>query len=243
MKRAEEVIHQSLEQFGRKLVVSTSFQKGGMVILDMAVKLDPSVRIITLDTGRLPEGTHKMIEVVRDRYGVQIEVLYPDAVELAGMVERHGPNLFYRDVAFRRLCCEVRKVRPWNRRLFGVEAVMTGLRRDQSESRENVEQVDSSDVPVKINPLAYWSERDVEGYTELHRLPVHPLYEVGYRSIGCAPCTRATADGADVRSGRWWWENDSDKECGIHVSPEGLVRRKLDVLLSEILNPKGQTDE
>jgi phosphoadenosine phosphosulfate reductase len=236
MTTAQEIIHRSIERFGQGLVLSTSLQKGGMVVLDTAVKVNPSLRIITLDTGRLPEETFTMIEKLRDRYGVKVELVYPDGDEVGRMVMLHGPNLFYHDVASRRLCCQIRKVRPWNLKLAGVDAVMTGLRRDQGESRQDVEQLDESAGLVKINPLAHWSDQDVEAYTALHNLPVHPLYSLGYTSIGCAPCTRATAEGG--RSGRWWWENEADKECGIHFSAEGQARRNLDVMLDEIVIPK-----
>jgi phosphoadenosine phosphosulfate reductase len=235
VRSAEETIHWAVRQFGKRLALSTSLQKGGIIVLDIAIKLDPSLRVLTLDTGRLPEETHSMIEEVHRRYGVRVEMISPDAAELERMTELHGPNLFYRDLPSRMLCCQVRKVRPLARRLLGVEALLTGLRRDHSESRETVEQVDDSLTPVRINPLAYWSAEEVDAYTALHELPVHPLYARGYTSIGCAPCTRAISAGEDVRAGRWWWEGEAAKECGIHFTPDGRAMRTVDVMLDEIV--------
>jgi len=235
LKTATEIIQSAIERFGPTLVLSTSFQKGGMIVLDIAIRLDPSLRVITLDTGRLPEATFSMIESVRHRYGINVELIYPDADETRRMVQLHGPNLFLKNVPSRLLCCNVRKVRPLQRSLLGVGAVMTGLRRDQSDSRETIEQVDESATPVKINPLAFWSSAEVDRYTSFHDLPVHPLFARGYTSIGCESCTRPTLPGEEERAGRWWWENEAVKECGLHITPDGRVKRAVDVMLSEIV--------
>jgi phosphoadenosine phosphosulfate reductase len=239
MKTAEETIQWAVDRFGPNLALSTSMQKSGLIVLDLALKLQPSLRVFTLDTGRLPEETYTMIENVRNRYKVNVEVIYPDPDETERMVGLHGPNLFLNDRASRMLCCQVRKVRPMARKLAlksnGIHALLTGLRRDQSETREAVEQVDESGTPVKINPLAYWSDEEVDRYTAVHDLPVHPLYAKGYTSIGCQPCTRPTSIGEDARAGRWWWENEGGgKECGIHFTPDARAQRKVDVMLSEI---------
>ncbi len=235
MKSAEELVEWAVAKFGDGLALSTSFQKGGMIVLDIAFRLQPSLRILTLDTGRLPEETYAMIESVRARYGVNVELIQPDPEETERMLSLHGPNLFYRDRASRLLCCQIRKVRPLARRIAGVQAVLTGLRRRQSESRESIEQVEETETQVKINPLAFWSDEEVDRYTLLHQLPVHPLYGRGYTSIGCEPCTRATLPGEEVRAGRWWWELEGGKECGIHFTPDGRVQRTVDVMLSEIV--------
>lgn len=231
---AEEIIQSGLNRFGPQIALSTSMQKGGIIVLDIASRLNRHLRVFTLDTGRLPEDTYTMIESIRKRYSIHVEMIYPDAVETGRMVKIHGPNLFLNDAPSRMLCCQVRKVRPMARMLArGVEAVLTGLRRDQSESRETVEQIDESGPVVKINPLAYWSSEEIDRYTELHELPVHPLYAKGYTSIGCEPCTRATSTGEDARAGRWWWE-DGGKECGIHFTPDGRTQRTVDVMVNEI---------
>jgi phosphoadenylyl-sulfate reductase (thioredoxin) len=151
------------------------------------------------------------------------------------MVKAHGPDLFRDSYPHRILCCQVRKVRPLAKRMAGVPAFFTGLRRGQSESRAEVQAIDRSSKPVKISPLADWSQADVREYTAANNLPVHPLYAAGYTSIGCDPCTRAVTAGEDERAGRWWWETDEAKECGLHFTPEGKVERRVDVLLREIL--------
>jgi phosphoadenosine phosphosulfate reductase len=151
------------------------------------------------------------------------------------MVESQGIDLFHDSYPQRLLCCNVRKVRPLAKRSVGAGAFFVGLRRGQSESRSDIELIDRSSTPVKISPLADWSAEDVLRYTAENNLPEHPLYAAGYTSIGCDPCTRAVAPGEDERAGRWWWETDEAKECGLHFSPEGKVERTVDVLLREIL--------
>ncbi|MBZ5591107.1 MAG: phosphoadenylyl-sulfate reductase [Acidobacteriia bacterium] len=235
---AEELLKWALAEFGNSLAIATAFQAEGMVIVDLAARNSPHVRVLTLDTGRLPEETFRMIETVRERYGVVVETVAPDTAEVEAMVALHGPNLFYREVTLRNLCCQIRKVRPLERRLRGLRAWVTGLRRDQNESRADVRKVEDVEGKLKLNPLADWTSGQVSDYIRQHDVPVHPLYAEGYRSIGCAPCTRAVQAGEDARAGRWWWEQDAAKECGIHFSPEGKAERKLDVLLSEILEAK-----
>lgn len=236
---APALIEWALGEFGSSLAIATAFQSEGMVIVDIAARISPAVRVFTLDTGRLPEETYKMIETVRERYGITVETVAPDTREVEAMVGLHGPNLFYREVPLRNLCCEVRKVRPLERKLRELKAWMAGLRRGQNESRADVRKIEVIEGRLKVSPLADWSAADVSGYIREHDVPVHPLYAAGYRSIGCAPCTRAVTAGEDERAGRWWWELDAgNKECGIHFTPEGKAERKLDVLLSEILEAR-----
>ena len=235
---APALIEWALGEFGSSLAIATAFQAEGMVILDIAARISPAVRVFTLDTGRLPEETYRMIETVRERYGVTVETVAPDTGEVEAMVGLHGPNLFYREVPLRNLCCEVRKVRPIERKLRELKAWMAGLRRGQNESRAGVRKIEEIEGKLKLSPLADWTAADVSDYIRKHDVPVHPLYAAGYRSIGCAPCTRAVAAGEDERAGRWWWELDGSKECGIHFSPEGKAERKLDVLLSEVLEAR-----
>ncbi|MDQ6706142.1 MAG: phosphoadenylyl-sulfate reductase, partial [Acidobacteriota bacterium] len=204
-------------------------------IVDMAARIKPDVRVITLDTGRLPEETYAMIDVVRQRYGIAVETVSPDAAELESMLAQHGPNLFRNDVAFRMLCCEIRKIRPLERKLRTFKAYMVGLRRGQSDTRAGIQTIDESGPAVKISPLADWTAEQVSEYTRVNQVPVHPLYAKGYASIGCEPCTRSVEAGEDERAGRWWWERDASKECGIHFSPSGRAERQVDVLLREVL--------
>jgi phosphoadenosine phosphosulfate reductase len=222
---AEGVLRWALSTFAGTFAIATSFQKEGMVIIDMAARIDPRVRVFTLDTGRLPDETHFMMDAVTQRYGIAIEMVRPDAAEVDCMVAERGFNLFYDSPENRRLCCEIRKVRPLERMLAGLQAWAVGLRRAQSPDRAGIQKVDEIDGRVKISPLADWSLEQVDRYLAENRVPVHPLYARGYASIGCDPCTRAVRPEEDDRAGRWWWEQDQKKECGIHVTVDGLVRR------------------
>ena len=239
---AQEVIGWALEKYGKELAICTSFQKSGSVIIDMASKFNLPFRVFTLDTGRLPEETYQILETVRQRYGLRVETVAPDTTELEQMSIEHGPELFRRSVANRLLCCQIRKVRPLGRKLRGFRAYMVGLRRGQTADRATLPQVDDAASPVKISPLLDWSRQEVDDYIRLHDVPIHPLYEKGYTSIGCAPCTRAVLPGEDERAGRWWWEEDGDKECGIHFRPDGTIERTVDVLLRDIL-PAGSEED
>jgi len=196
-----------------------------MVIIDMAARIDPRVRVFTLDTGRLPDETHFMMDAVTQRYGIAIEMVRPDAGEVDRMVAQRGLNLFYDSPENRHLCCEIRKVRPLARQLAELEAWAVGLRREQSVERAGIQKVEEVDGRVKISPLADWNLEQVNQYLAENSVPIHPLYARGYASIGCDPCTRALRPDEGERAGRWWWEQDEKKECGIHVTAEGLVRR------------------
>jgi phosphoadenosine phosphosulfate reductase len=214
----EAVLRWTYATFERVAIVA-SFQAESSVIIDIAAGLSSDPHVVTLDTGRLPQETHDMIDQVRDRYRIEIQVVAPDPAEIREMVAAHGVNLFYNSVNKRRLCCEIRKSRPLTRALQGYDAWITGVRREQTPTRAHTEVV-ALDTErrgmVKIAPLATWSKAQVWNYIREHRLPYHALYDRGYTSIGCAPCTRATAPGEDERAGRWWWEQDGVKECGLH---------------------------
>lgn len=236
---AEEVLGWGLETFGDRIAIATSFQAEGMVIVDMASRLARGVRVFTIDTGRLPQETYDLMQEVRQRYGIAVEVVFPDSAEVERMVTRHGPNLFYESVARRTLCCELRKVRPLERKLATLGAWVTGVRRGQSETRAEVAKVEidlAHGGIYKLNPLADWTAAQVAAYTREHDVPQHALHARGYTSIGCQPCTRATEPGEDARAGRWWWEQDAPKECGIHFAADGKARREVDVLLEEIIS-------
>lgn len=237
---AQDVLAWGIETFGDRLAICTSFQAEGMVILDMAARLNPAVRVFTLDTGRLPQQTYDLMAEVRRRYGVHVEVGVPDSRELEAMVSRYGPNLFYDSVPQRMLCCEIRKVRPLDRKLKTLSAWVTGIRRGQSETRAEVQKVEIDKEHggiTKLNPLADWTAEQVEAYTREHDVPRHALYAQGYTSIGCAPCTRAVQPGEDSRAGRWFWESEeARKECGIHFSAQGKAQRDVDILLEEIIS-------
>jgi phosphoadenosine phosphosulfate reductase len=216
---AELVVACALEQWGSRIAVCTSFQAEGMVILDMAWRIYPKVRVFTVDTGRLPQETYDMMEYVRDRYKIEVEVFFPAPRQVEEMVRRHGPNSFYKSVEARMWCCHVRKVEPMRRALDGLGAWITGLRRDQSASRAMINKIEPDAEHgglMKLNPLCDWTSIQVWDYINTYDVPTHRLYQQGYTSIGCAPCTRPTHQGDDARAGRWWWEQKTAKECGIH---------------------------
>ncbi|MFN7962997.1 MAG: phosphoadenylyl-sulfate reductase [Thermoanaerobaculia bacterium] len=229
------ILEWCLERWGDRVGLCTSFQAEGMALLDMAWRIKPDVRVFTVDTGRLPQETYEIIETVRERYGISIEVYFPNAEDIELMTARFGPNLFYKSVAARLYCCNARKVEPIRRALEGFDAWITGLRRDQWASRANIRKIEIDHDHgglAKISPLADWTQEDVWEYNEKYDVPAHPLYNKGFTSIGCAPCTRATAPGEDPRAGRWWWEKNAPKECGIHCPIEtGGMEHELEALL------------
>ena len=219
---AEDAIRWALERFGQMVAISTSFQAEGMVVLDMACRIDPKVRVFTIDTGRLPQETYDLIDRVREHYGIDVEVFYPDQDELARMVGKHGINPFYRSVSLRLLCCQLRKVNPLGRALKDLDAWIAGLRRTQDETRSGIAKIEvdrAHGTIIKVNPLADWSNEQVWEYIRANQIPYNELYDKGYTSIGCAPCTRPTQPGEDIRAGRWWWEKGMPKECGMHMGP------------------------
>jgi phosphoadenosine phosphosulfate reductase len=234
----EEVIAWAMERFGDRLAVCSSLQAESLVLLDMAWRLDPHVRVFTVDTGRMPQETHDLIDRVRERYGIEFEVVFPDAAAVERMTTRHGANLFYQSVAKRLLCCEVRKVEPLKRKLAELDAWITGLRREHWPTRSNIRKIDvdhDHDGIVKLNPLADWIHDDVWAYIRQNDVPYHALYDQGYTSISCACCTRPTKAGEDPRAGRWWWEQGAPKECGMHCSLEtGGFEHELDALLDDV---------
>lgn len=233
----ETVIEWTLERWGARAGLCTSFQAEGMALLDMAWQIDPGVRVFTVDTGRLHQESYDFIQQVRDHYGIDIQVYFPDTLQVESMVQRHGPNLFYKSVPSRLSCCNVRKVEPIRRALDGLDAWITGLRRDQWASRANIRKIEIDHDHgglAKISPLADWTLDEVWEYIEMYDVPTHPLYAQGYTSIGCAPCTRTTKPDEDPRAGRWWWETNAPKECGIHCPIEtGGFEHELEALVGE----------
>jgi phosphoadenosine phosphosulfate reductase len=217
---AVEILGWSLEHFGESVALASSLGAEDMVITDMLLKIDPKSRIFTLDTGRLPEETYRVIDRVREKYGVNLEVYFPENDRVEEMVRSHGINLFYDSVEYRKLCCFVRKMEPLKRALSGLDSWICGLRRDQSITRADlaVFELDESNGGIlKVNPLIDWSEEDVWKYIRKNDVPYNELHDKNYPSIGCEPCTRAIKTGEDIRAGRWWWESPEQKECGLHM--------------------------
>ncbi|MBI3934170.1 MAG: phosphoadenylyl-sulfate reductase [Acidobacteria bacterium] len=218
---AAEVLRWALQKFHPRIALSNSLQTEDMVVLDIACRMEPKVRVFTLDTGRLHQETYDMMDRVRDHYGVKLEVLFPDAAEVRAMVESKGLNLFYESIENRHECCGVRKVHPLQNYLKGMDAWVTGLRRDQWASRTNIQKIEIDDANggiIKFNPIADWTQEQLDEYVKAHNVPRHALYAKGFTSIGCLPCTRATKPGENPRAGRWWWEQEGQKECGLHVA-------------------------
>lgn len=179
------------------------------------------IDMFTLDTGRhFPETLDTLFET-EGRYGLKVRVMSPDAAEVEALVAEDGIYGFRYSVDSRKACCDIRKVRPLNRALAGADGWVTGLRREQSQGRAEVPfaAYDSIQKIIKINPIADWTLAQLEAYIAEHKIPVNPLHAQGFPSIGCQPCTRAIKPGEDIRAGRWWWENENAKECGLHASP------------------------
>jgi phosphoadenosine phosphosulfate reductase len=217
---AQDVVQLAHERFGKNVALSSSFGAEDMVLIDMLMRVDPTARIVTLDTGRLPQETYNVIDATRERYGAKIDVYFPTAEDVQAMVAEHGVNLFYHSVELRKLCCGIRKMEPLKRALSGLDAWITGLRREQSITRTAVHKMewDAGNELIKINPLADWTYDDVWKYIRENNVPYNALHDRGYPSIGCGPCTRAVQPGEHERAGRWWWEHPETKECGLHVA-------------------------
>jgi phosphoadenosine phosphosulfate reductase len=209
----------ALAQFGGGLAIASSFSIEDCVVIDIAHRIDPKVRVFALDTGRLPDETYMTAERVRAKYDLKIEWQFPDRDAVERLEREKGLYSFRDSLDNRHECCGIRKVVPLGRALDGLDAWVTGLRREQSVTRTATPELEL-DVEhggiAKLNPIIAWTTEQVRAYATEHRVPIHPLHDRGYPSIGCAPCTRAVAPGEHPRSGRWWWENPENKECGLH---------------------------
>ena len=198
--------------------LASSFGLEDMVLIDMIARHDIPVSVFTLDTGRLPEETYALMQKTRDRYALHISVYFPREDAVSAYLEANGPNAFYESIELRQSCCAIRKIEPLSRALRGKGAWITGIRRQQSPSRSDLQasEYDKDNGLHKFNPLIEWREAEVRQYISMHGVPYNELHDRGFPSIGCAPCTRAIAVGEDIRAGRWWWENAATKECGLH---------------------------
>ncbi|MDX8406414.1 MAG: phosphoadenylyl-sulfate reductase [Mariprofundus sp.] len=222
IEASKDLLQQAESEFASHIVFACSFGAEDVVLLDLISRYAPSIAIATLDTGRLPQETYDVMDACRSRYDLPIDVYFPDTTEVETMVRESGLNLFRQSVAQRKRCCEIRKIHPLRRALAGKRAWVTGVRREQANSRQQMAAVedDAGFGIKKFNPLIEWTESDVWAYIRDHDLPYNALHDQHYPSIGCAPCTRAIAVGEDPRAGRWWWEQeDGVAECGLHASP------------------------
>ena len=228
-KSPEETIRWAAEFFGPdKLIFSSSMSAEDQILIDAIHRSGVPIMVFTLDTGRLPAETLDLIEATNKKYGIEIDVVTPDKWNVEDMVKEYGEDLFYESLEKRKHCCYVRKVVPLKKQLKGYSAWITGIRRDQAVTRKETGKIelDGAFDIIKINPLADWTEKEVWDYIKEKDVPVSALYEKGYRSIGCAPCTRAIKPGDDIRSGRWWWEPAEHKECGLHIKNGKIERKK-----------------
>jgi phosphoadenosine phosphosulfate reductase len=199
-------------------VLASSLSAEDMVLTDVIARAGLPIEVFVLDTGRLHADTLHLISAVKDRYGIALSVYRPDPEALAQYVSRHGRDAFYGDFELRQRCCEIRKVQPLRHALAGRRAWITGQRKDpHARARLAVSEYDAVHALQKFNPLAEWSETEVWDYLRDNAVPYNRLYDQGYRSIGCAPCTRPVLPHEDLRAGRWWWESAEKKECGLHV--------------------------
>lgn len=213
-----EMLQFVLHKHGTKAVFSSSLGAEDQVITHLMMQIDTTARIFTLDTGRLFQETYELIEKTEARYGMRLEVLFPDREAVEEMVRTRGINLFYQSIENRKLCCEIRKILPLRRGLQGNQVWITGLRREQSPTRNDIKYAEWEPEfqIIKVNPLLDWTEEQVWQFIGEHNIPFNPLHKKGFPSIGCQPCTRAVLPGENIRAGRWWWENPETKECGLH---------------------------
>lgn len=222
-KSAQEVLRWAMDTYGLRIALASSFGSEDIVLIDMMIKIDKEkTRIFTLDTGRLNQETYDLIDTISRKYNIHIEVFFPEHKEIEQMVQAKGMNLMYESVENRKLCCEIRKVHSLERALNKLDGWITGLRREQFITRAHVKKVEIDSTHsniVKVNPLADWTHEMVWGYIHENNVPYNRLHDIGYVSIGCEPCTRAIEPNEDPRSGRWWWETGTPKECGLHLDP------------------------
>lgn len=221
------VLQQAVREFA-PVTFANSLGAEDMVLTDLIAKHQPDIQMFSLDTGRLPQETYDLMQQVRNRYNVPLQVYFPDASQIEKYVAQHGVNGFYDSVENRKACCNVRKVEPLKRALAGKKAWITGMRREQAVTRGSLE-VSSFDADhglQKFNPLLDWTNAEVWEYIKANDVPYNALHDQFFPSIGCAPCTRAITPGEDIRAGRWWWEDPENKECGLHVGKSSTLKRK-----------------
>jgi phosphoadenosine phosphosulfate reductase len=220
LSKPELVLARAMELYHPDLALASSFSLEDAVVLHLLAGIRSDVRVFALDTGRLDPETYECAEQLRRRYGVQIEWHFPERVAVENLERAKGLFSFRESVENRKECCRIRKVEPLGRALTGLKAWITGLRRGQGITRSELAVIEADPSQpglVKVNPLAAWTQDDLWAFTREHHIPYNKLYDRGYASIGCAPCTRAIEPGEDQRAGRWWWEHPEHKECGLHL--------------------------
>ncbi|MHA4807767.1 phosphoadenylyl-sulfate reductase [Flavitalea flava] len=214
-----EALRLLAETYPGQVVFSTSFSVEDQVITHQILAAGLPISIFTLDTGRLFAETYSVWSGTNEKYNTKIKAYYPDRALLENYLNERGPNAFYESVANRKDCCFIRKVEPLKRALKGQQVWITGLRAEHSPERKDHRLVewDEGNKVLKYNPILHWSSQDIKNYINENNVPYNSLHDKGFVSIGCAPCTRAIRPGEDFRAGRWWWEDSSKKECGLHT--------------------------
>jgi phosphoadenosine phosphosulfate reductase len=216
---AHEAIKLVVSKFGDGVVFSTSFGIEDQVVTDLLAYCAQSVTFFTLDTGRLFPETYSVWSRTIEKYPIRIHAYTPNADQLNVFISENGPNSFYESVQNRKVCCNIRKVVPLKNALAGNKVWITGIRAEQSQNRDDMKRIewDEANQIIKFHPILDWNFEQVKAYVVKHQVPYNPLHDNGFVSIGCAPCTRAIKAGEDFRAGRWWWEDNSKKECGLHT--------------------------
>jgi phosphoadenosine phosphosulfate reductase len=226
-KTAGEILQWALDEFDDRVALASSFGAEDVALIDMLTRLSRQPRIFVLDTGRLHEATYEVMERIRDRYGIELEIYFPQREAVERLEREEGFYSFRRTLEARHACCFIRKVEPLGRAVSGLKAWITGMRREQSVTRTQAVVVEDDRLHpgvVKVNPLIDWTTEQVWEYIRRYDVPYNALHDMGYPSIGCEPCTRAVQAGEHPRAGRWWWEEPEQKECGLHRLTESGAR-------------------
>lgn len=207
------------EIFPGKLLFTTSLGMEDQAITHMIFRNNLNIKVVTLDTGRLFPQTYDVLSSTIIRYKKPIHIYFPEHIDVEKMVTEKGPYSFYESVENRKECCKIRKIVPLNRALTGMECWISGIRADQSENRSQMDwlEYDENKNLFKFYPLFSWTFEEVKNFITVNNIPYNTLHDKGFVSIGCEPCTKAVKPGEDFRAGRWWWENDGAKECGLHI--------------------------
>ncbi len=226
IEQVKEVLVEAVRDFS-PVTFANSLGAEDMVLTDLIARFQPDIEMFSLDTGRLPQETYDLMQAVRERYSVPLHIYFPESSQVESYVAQSGVNGFYDSVENRKECCRIRKVQPLKRALVGKKAWLTGMRRDQAVTRGSlaVSSFDADHGLQKFNPLLDWTNAEVWEYLKQNDVPYNKLHDRFYPSIGCAPCTRSVTPGEDIRSGRWWWENPENKECGLHVARITPIKR------------------
>ena len=221
---AENILKWAMEKFHPEISLASSFSIEDVIISHMLRGIRNDFRVFAIDTGRLNEETYQCADAIVYNLGISIDWYFPQHEAIEKLVREQGLFSFRKSAAARKECCRIRKVETLGRALTGLKAWITGLRREQSLTRGNIEKIEKDEINggiIKVNPLADWTTEQAWDYVRKNNLPYNHLYHLGYQSIGCAPCTRAVKQGEDSRAGRWWWEDKEHKECGLHIGKTG----------------------